>query len=204
MLNLSNEAIRRMYLACKDNDCFPGELPLHEHNRNVSIHAILGGLGLLTDGMLSFDTPNSLSDESSWRRPLQSNAPGHPPRANSGSCNPSMDVFDTPPLHNAYAFPSSNSAHSSTSHHSFDDPPMSPMTEAPSFDCVQSAHYTGPPFLHNLDFLSFGPQNTSMPMISPPSTNRNVMQPLRNNFVFPWPGTFAPAMDTTEYHHQQQ
>jgi hypothetical protein len=202
MLNLSNEAIRRMYIACKDHDCFPGDLPIDEHDRKVSIHSILEGLGLLTDGMLPFDTAVSPSDESSSRRQSTSNASVRPPRANSGSSNQSMDGIDGSSLPNANAFPSSNSVDSLTSHHSFDDLPVSLTTQTNSCDSSQPTHDTGPIFLQNLDFLSFGPQSQSVQMASLVSTNNNVMEPLPNDFLFPWPGTFAAAMDSTEYQQQ--
>lgn len=201
MLDLSNEAIRRMYMACKDNDCFPGDLPVDEHDRNISIHAILGGLGLLTDGMLPSDTPIPPINESSSRRQSQSNASGRPPRANSGSSNPRTGGIDISSFHSVNAFPSSNSVRSSNSHHSFDNLPLSPTTQTNSFNSNQPNHDTGHPFLRSLNYLSFGPQNITMPMVSL-ATNSNVMQPLRNEFLFPWPGTFAAAMDMTDYHQQ--
>lgn len=200
MLNLSNEAVRRMYHACKDNDCFPGDLPTDEHDRNVSIHAILGGLGLLTDGMLPFDTPISPSDESGSRRQSQSTASGRHPRANSGSSNPSIDSINTSSFEDTNAFLSSMSVHSPTSHQNFDDPPVSPTTQMPPFDSSQQGRTTGRPSWHSLGSLSFGSQNTTLPMVGLAGANSHVMQPLRNNSLFPWPGTFAAAMDTTEYH----
>ena len=200
MLNLSHEAIRRMYMACKDNDCFPGELPVDEHDRNVSVHAILGGLGLLTDGMLPFDAPASPSEESGSRRQSQSHVSGQTPRGNSGSCNPSMDGVDASTLNSISALPSGNSAHSSTSHHSFHNFSMSPNTQTHSFDSSHQSHDTGLPFLHNVDYLSFGPQNTQIPMVTLAGTNTNGTQILRNDFFFPWPATFVAAMDTTGYH----
>ena len=46
-----NEGIRRLYLACKRNSCFPGPLPevpnADGDDNNVSIHAILQCLGLI-------------------------------------------------------------------------------------------------------------------------------------------------------------
>lgn len=200
MLNLSNEAIRRMYIACKNNECFPGDLPTDEHDRNVSIHAILQGLGLLTDGMLPFDTPISPSDESISRRPSQSKACGRPPRANSGSSNRSIDASS---LHNLNGFASNHSAHSSISHQSFDDLPVSTTTPTHSFGLGPPNHDMAPPLLQHLELLSFSPQNSTMPMASPASTSNDVIHPLRNDFLFPWPGTFAAAMDTTEYLQQQ-
>ncbi len=206
MLNLSNEAIRRMYLACKENDCFPGELPTDEHDRNVSIHAILGGLGLLTDGMLPFDTSMSPSDNFSSRRQSQSNASGRPPRAESGNSDPSMDGIETSSFENGNGLPSRNSVHSSTSRHSFEDLPISPVpqlqTHLLSFNPGKQNQDTGPPFLHNLDFLSFDPQNNNLPMGSVANTTGNTMQPLPSDFLFPWPGTFAAVIGTTEYHQQ--
>jgi hypothetical protein len=203
MLNLSNEAIRRMYLACKDNGCFPGDLPTDEHDRNVSIHAILGGLGLLTDGMLPSDTPISPSDDSGSRRQSQSTTSGRYPRASSGSSDPSIDNIDTSSFENTNAFPSSMSAHSSTSHHSFDDSLVPPTTQMHSFDSSQQRRATGPPSWRNLDFLSFGSQNTTIPLVSLASATSNDIQPLGNDFLFPWPGTFAAAIDPAEYHQQQ-
>jgi hypothetical protein len=203
MLNLSNEAIRRMYLACKDNDCFPGDLPTDEHDRNVSIHTILGGLGLLTDGTLPFDTAISPRDHSGSRRQSQSNASRQHPRANSGSSNPSVDSNNTSSFENTNAFLSSMSVHSPTSHQNFDDFPVSPTTKMRPFDSGQESRATGPPSWHNLGFLSLGSQNTTLPMVGLASANSNVMQPLRNNSLFPWPGTFTAAMDTTEFHQQQ-
>jgi hypothetical protein len=203
MLNLSNEAIRRMYVACKKSDCFPGDLPVDERDSNVSIHAILEGLGLLTDGMLPFDTPISLSDDSGSRRQSQSTtSSGRPPRANSGSSSLSMDGIDSSSLHKANWLPSSNSARSSTSQHSFDDLPVSPTSQPHSFNSSQQNHDTGPSFLQNLDFLSFGSQSNAMPMDTLASTASSGMQPLRNGFLFPWPGTVAAAMDTTVYQQQ--
>ena len=203
MLNLSNEAIRRMYWACKENDCFPGDLPVDEDDRNISIHAILGGLGLLTNGMLPFDDhPVSPSDESSSRHVSQSNPSGRPPRANSGSSNPSMNGIYSSSFNSIEAFPSRNSVHSSTSHHSFEGPPVSPTTQTHSFDSIQQSHHITPPFLHDLDYLTFSPQNTILPMVSLAGADCNVMQQLRNDFLFPWPGTFAAAMDTTGYQQQ--
>lgn len=203
MLNLSNEAIRRMYIACKENDCFPGELPTDEHDTNISIHAILEGLGLLTDGMLPFDTPVSPSDESGSRRQSQSTNSVRPPRADSGSSNPSLDGVDNSSMtNNGIAFPSSQSVRSSASYQSFEELALSPP-QANAMDSNQPHHDGGPPFLHNLDYLSFGPQNHTMPMASLAGTTNNVIQPPRNDFLFPWPGTFAAAMGTTDYHHQQ-
>jgi hypothetical protein len=203
MLNLSNEAIRRMYVACKENDCFPGDLPTDEYDRNVSIHAILEGLGLLTDGMLPFEPPFSPTEESISRRQSQSNPSGRPPRTGSGSSNPSLDGIETSSLHNVNSFTSNNSIHSSTSYQSFDDQDISPTAQTHPFEPGQQHNNPGPSFLQNLDFLSFGPPNTTLPMIGPANTN-GIMQPLRNDFLFPWPGTFAAAMDMAEYHHQSQ
>lgn len=203
MLNLSNEAIRRMYMACKDNDCFPGELPVDKHDRNVSIHAILRGLGLLTDGMLPFDTPPSPSEESGSRRQSQRQVSGRPSRAASGSSNFSMDGVDISTYDSINTFPSRHFAHSSNSHHNLDDFSMSPNTQTHSFPSSHQSHLShdsGPPFLHNLDYLSFGTQNAHMPVVTLAGTNTNNMQPLRNDFLFQWPGTFVTTMGTTSYH----
>ena len=200
MLNLSSEAIRRLYVACKGNDCFPGNVPVDENDRNVSIHAILEGLGLLTDGMLPFDKPTSPSEDFSSRCESHSNASaGRPPRANSESSNPSIDGFDSSSRHNANYLPSSKSAESSTSQRSSDHFTVSPSTQSNSLDSGQQNHDIGPPFGQNLDFLSFGTHTIAMPTSSLASTAGTVMEPLRNDFLFPWPGTFAAAVGTTEY-----
>ncbi len=203
MLNLSNEAIRRMYIACKDNDCFPGELPVDKHDRNVSIHAILGGLGLLTDGMLPFDTPASPSEESGSRRRSKSHVSGRPPRANSRGSNPSVDGIDTATFNSINAFPSKHSAPSSNSLHTFDDFSTSSNTQTHSFDSRHQSHQsheTDSSFPHNLDYLSFGPQNTRMPMVTLAGPNTNGMQSFRNDFLFPWSDAIVTAMGTTSYY----
>ncbi|ERF72595.1 hypothetical protein EPUS_02877 [Endocarpon pusillum Z07020] len=195
-----------MYMACKDNDCFPGELPVDDHDRNVSVHAILGGLGLLTDGMLPFNAPASPSEKSGSRRQSQSHVSSQPPRNNSGSCNPSMDHVDASTLNSTSALLSSNSGHSghsarsSTSHHSFHNFSVSPNTQTHSLDSSHQSHDMGPPFLHNFDYLSFGSQNSHIPMVTLAGTNMNGTQLLRNDFFFPWPATSVAAMDTTGYH----
>ncbi|KAF7510976.1 hypothetical protein GJ744_005522 [Endocarpon pusillum] len=192
-----------MYLACKANDCFPGELPVDEHDRNVSVHAILGGLGLLTEGMLPFNAPASPSKKSSSRRQSQSHVSSQPPRANSGSRNPNMDGGDASTLNSTSVLPSGNSAHfahSSTSHHSFHDFSVSPNTQTHSFDSSHQSHDMGPPFLHNVDYFSFGSQDSHIPMVTLAGTNINGTQLLRNDLFFPWPAAFVAAMDTTGYH----
>lgn len=197
MLNLSNEAIRRMYIACRDKGCFPGHLPIDGHDRNISIHAILEGLGLLTDGMLPSDAP---SEEFGWRCPSQPNVyDARPPRAKSGSSNITMDDIDGTSLQRVNGFPSSNSAHSSTSQQSFDDIAISPTTAVHSFNSIQQHHDTGSSYLHNLDFISFCSQSNAIPMDGLANTATTGTAPLLNDFLIPWPATFAVEMHSTEY-----
>ena len=50
MRDIMNEGLRTLYLACKRNSCFPGQLPEvagDDDDNNVSIHAIIQGLGLI-------------------------------------------------------------------------------------------------------------------------------------------------------------
>ena len=47
MRDITNEAICRLYLACKRNSCFPGKLPTDAGDDNVSILVILQSLGLI-------------------------------------------------------------------------------------------------------------------------------------------------------------
>lgn len=162
MLNISNEAIRKMYVACKENGCFPGDLPTEEHDQNVSIHSVLKGLGLLTDGILQSDIPIS-SDQSISKTSVLL------PRANSGKSNPSMDGIDI------YSLPNMNMS-SSTSHHILDDPFDSPTTHTNSFDSSQQNHDIRPSFPQNLDFLPFSLQSHSTPVVSLASTNHHTMQ----------------------------
>lgn len=48
MRNITNEALRRLYFACKRNSCFPGKLPVEQPDETISIHVILQSLGLIT------------------------------------------------------------------------------------------------------------------------------------------------------------
>ncbi len=49
MRDITNEALRRMYIACRNRNGFPGVMPAEseDNDDDVSIHAILQGLGLI-------------------------------------------------------------------------------------------------------------------------------------------------------------
>lgn len=49
MRDITNEALRRMYFACRDRSGFPGKMPAgcDDDDADISIHAILQGLGLI-------------------------------------------------------------------------------------------------------------------------------------------------------------
>lgn len=75
MRDITNEAIRRMYVACKNNSGFPGQLPpQHEgdDDGDVSIHAILQGLGLISND--ETDTPQYDLWETGRRRSNETNS----------------------------------------------------------------------------------------------------------------------------------
>ena len=50
MRDISNEALRTLYVACKRNSGFPGKMPVRSDSNDsvISTHAILQGLGLIT------------------------------------------------------------------------------------------------------------------------------------------------------------
>jgi len=83
MRDITNEAIRRMYVACKNNSGFPGQLPpQHEgdDDSDVSIHAILQGLGLISNH--ETDTQQYDLWETGHRRSNEANSfiPSIPPQ----------------------------------------------------------------------------------------------------------------------------
>lgn len=224
MLNLSNEAILKLYAACRDSHCFPGEMPTDEQDQNVSIHAILKGLGLLTNGTSPFDPPISPSEDSDSKRQSHTNPPAPLPDAHSGCSDPSLDPIEvditTSSLHQGSLFHPGPSRHSSTSHHSFDDRLHSPTTQPnnPFESCQQDqTEDVGPPFMLNLDFLSFDPHcgsnsnnnnnNNNIQLANVASADDHIMSlhqqqqhPFRSDFLFPWSGSLAAAIDTADYH----
>src|SRR2546423_7970631 len=50
MRDITNEALRKLYLACTHRSGFPGRMPtgVDNNDNEVSAHAILQGLGLVT------------------------------------------------------------------------------------------------------------------------------------------------------------
>jgi hypothetical protein len=64
MYDIMNEAIRKLYLACKQNSCFPGPLPkaTDTDDENVSIHTILQCLGLI-ENMPDLKDPGEISED---------------------------------------------------------------------------------------------------------------------------------------------
>jgi hypothetical protein len=75
MRDVMNEALRRMYIACKNRSGFPGEMPASDDNddNQVSVQAILEGLGLIpSPGGESPPYNNFDASHNVWRIPDKS------------------------------------------------------------------------------------------------------------------------------------
>lgn len=103
-----NEALRRMYVACKSRSGFPGTMPVgsDDDNENVSVQAILEGLGLIPSPGVEVPPCDSFDAQHNVWRVMDTSKPTTP-LLNSGDIIPSMVKEHLPP---------SLSAQGSTSH----------------------------------------------------------------------------------------
>lgn len=111
MRNITNDALRMLYRACKQHACFPGELPTgtDERGDDVSIHEILQGLGLIANASEMNIPPDSLESGDSIpaiRCSISTDAMGSP-----SSLRSSISYIGTGDLQNSpqSAMPPSNS-----------------------------------------------------------------------------------------------
>ena len=197
MRDITNEALRRMYIACRNRTGFPGVMHAESegNDRDVSIHAILQGLGLITNN----EAENPCDEHDMGRR------------ASGGIDAPILNAPSTTVPAVARSIVTSNLPNSLESK---EESPhiglVRSTTTSPtalSYDYDDRLHQAGqvsedPEQLHKMDKSGLVPttgwmtEQTAMNLNGVDDGTRPV-----NVFLPAWPGTFAGAAGSYDYNY---